>query len=94
VIEHDRRAEAHLASRFDQTSPRLGINLIEKQKLNRPVVGKTPGRQNAGIIEHEQLARPNEPGEIGKSPVVDCSCASIEHQHARILPPRQRPLRD
>ena len=62
AVEHRRRAEAHLASRFHEAFPGLRIDLFEKQELNRAVVGKTPGRQNASVVEHKKIARPNELG--------------------------------
>src|SRR5690348_6852584 len=44
-VERHRRAESHLAPRPNETFPSLATDLLEEKKLDRVVVGKTPGRQ-------------------------------------------------
>jgi hypothetical protein len=64
--------------------------LLQKEKLDCPVVGKTSRGSHPGVIQDQQIPWPNELRQLDEPPMVDRLLLSIEHHHARVLPARKR----
>ncbi len=94
TVERYHCPEAHPAAGFDETLPRLPINLLEEQKFNRTVIGKMSRRKNARVVEHEQIAWPDKFRQFGKPSMRDRLARPVEHHHARVFAMRGRSLRD
>ena len=94
AIEHEGRSDAQFAPRFDQTLPRVRVELFEKKEFDQAVVGVTPRRQHPSVIQDQEIAWSDEVFQIEKSPVCDGFRSSIEHHHAGILTAWERTLRN
>ena len=94
TVNHAGRAEAHFATRFDQTTPATSPELFQKQKFDRTIIGKSARRDDASIVQNEQIAVAQKCSKLDKAPMFDSLAPAMEHHHARILPPWERPLRD
>ncbi len=94
TVERYHCPRAHPAAGFDETLPRLPINLLEEQKFNRAVIGKMSRRKNARVVEHEQIAWPDKFRQFGKPSMRDRLARPVDHHHARVSAMRGRSLRD
>jgi hypothetical protein len=72
----------------------LRIELLEKKKFDRAIIGKTPRGQHPGIVQHQEIIRPNELQEVRKSVVSNRCARPVQHHHAGILATRERSPRN
>ena len=90
----DRGPHAHSAAGFDETFPDIFANGFEEEEFYLAAVGKDSRRDDAGVIEDDQVTVAEKFRKIAEPPVLDALRIPMEHHHARILAPGRRIARD
>ena len=67
---HD-RAGAHLPAGLHEALPGVRAHRFEEEQLDAPVVGIDPRRHDARVVQHDDIPRRDERGEVAERAVFD-----------------------
>jgi hypothetical protein len=72
----------------------MRCEFLQEQKFDSAIIRKMSCRQDARIVQNEQVTVPPKIFEIGEPGMLNRLSVTVEDEHARVLPTRERTLRD
>jgi hypothetical protein len=66
--------------------------VIDKEEFNRAVIGKSPARDDQGIVQNEEIPRAKQHFQLSKPSMFDRLLLTTKHHHPGIFPAFGRPL--
>ena len=97
-LERDGAANPQLLPWMHQGIPPLPIESCQEQTLDRTATRHTAAKQSRrehpGIVDDEQVARPQQIGQVGDGPVAHDAAVAVENQQPGRLTVRRRSLGD
>jgi hypothetical protein len=72
----------------------MRCELLQEQKFDSAIIRKMSRRQNARIVQNEQVTGPKGIFEIDEPGMLNCLSVTVEDEHPRVLPAWERTLRD
>ena len=94
IVDLCRCANAHLASRLDQTFPTRGAHAFEKQKFNHAIVRELARWEHARVVQDQQVARLQKRFYLAKLAMFDRLARAMQHHHPRIFAAHERTPRN